>query len=458
MSIKRFTVFNIFLFTFLSGYLFPQNYPDQLYVLRIDSIYQNIETNVGMKLSSDGKSIMLADSVKEGYIILKPQYSDSPFNEGLPSWNGTALDNNNGFRVQMRFPYDGGWSPWLTVGYWKTNIFGSYSKPTYGGGFVDYDYVKLNSYQNSWQFKVMMKRTSVSIESPTLHKLSFFVSDTRTTNSVNIPNIVNDNPSAIFIPTNFVCQYNVDPGIGGDICSPTSVAMILMSYNIEVDVRQFAIDNYDPNFGMFGIWPRVVQNASEYGLDGAVTRYRTWSEAREVLANGGRISMSVGLPLYTGHLMMLGGFTNNGMPIVHDPAKQDGYSYIFNKTSLSQSWFNKGGVAYTFYLADSTALPVETLNNPAIAEDYELMQNYPNPFNPSTTISFSIPQAGHVKLSVYDILGNELAVLVDDYLNAGNYSTSFNTASADHQLASGVYIYRIQTENFVKAKQMILLK
>jgi hypothetical protein len=454
MSIKTpFGIVILFLL-FLPCYLFAQNHPDQLYVLRIDSIYQNIETNVGMRLSSDGKSITLQDSINDGYIILKPQYSQSPFNQGLPSWNGSAANSNNGFRVQMRFPYNGGWSPWLTVGYWKTNIYGSYSKPTYGGGMVDYDYVKLNTYQNAWQFKILMKRTSAAIESPTMHKLSFFVSDNQTTNSVNITDIVNDNPSAVFIPTTFIHQYSVDPGIGGDICSPTSVAMILKSYNIDVDPRQFAIDNYDTNFGMFGIWPRVVQNASEYGLDGAVTRYRTWSEAREVLANGGRISMSVGPPLYTGHLMMLAGFTSNGTPIVHDPAKQNGYSYIYNKTSLSQSWFNKGGIAYTFYLSDSITVNLEDINQNIIADDYQLLQNYPNPFNPNTSISFSIPQAGLIKLTVYDILGNEVAILVDDYLNAGHYTTSFNASD----LSSGVYIYRIQTENFVKAKQMILLK
>ena len=336
-----------------------------------------------------------------------------------------------------------------TAGYYKVLLDDFNVK-----GYIDYDNVKLDTYQSSWQFKVIMKRSSVSVVSPTIHKLSFFVSDSRTTSSVNITNIVNDNPAAVFIPTTFIYQYGVDPGIGGDICSPTSVAMILKSYNIDVDPRQFALDNYDTNFGMFGIWPRVVQNASEYGLDGAVTRYRTWSEAREVLANGGRISMSVGLPLYAGHLMMLAGFTSNGRPIVHDPARTDGYSHIFNKTSLSQSWFNKGGVAYTFYLADSAALPVEDINNSLLADDYQLMQNYPNPFNPSTSISFSIPQAGLVKLSVYDILGNEIEILVDDYLGAGNYTTSFNAAN----LASGVYIYRIQTENFVKAKQMMLIK
>ena len=407
-----------------------------------------------MTLSNDGKSIMLQDGVNDGYIILKPQYSESPFNEGLPSWNGSAADANNGFRVQMRFPYNGGWSPWLTVGYWKTNILGYYSKPSYGGGYIDYDNVKLYAYQNAWQFKIIMKRTSAAIPSPTIYKLGFFVSDSRTTDSVNISNIVIDNPEEVFVPTTFIYQYGVDPGIGGDICSPTSVAMILKSYNIDVDPRQFAIDNYDTNFGMFGIWPRVVQNAAEYGLDGAVTRYRTWSEAREVLANGGRISMSVGPPLYTGHLMMLAGFTSDGRPIVHDPAKSNGYSYIFNKTLLSQSWFNKGGIAYTFYPADSATVSVENSNEQIIVDDYQLYQNYPNPFNPGTVISFSIPQAGQTKISVYDMLGREVATLVNEFLNAGLHTTQFNAKD----LSSGIYIYRIESGSFVKAKQMILLK
>ena len=328
----------------------------------------------------------------DGYVILKPQYSQSPFNEGLPSWNGTAPDNNSGFKVQMRFPYSTSWSPWLTVGYWKSNIWSAYGSTSYGGGYIDYDNVKLNSYQSSWQFKIIMTRTTAEQSSPTLHNLSFFVSDSRTTTSVNIANIVNDNPAEIFIPTEFVYQYGVDPIIGGDICSPTSVSMILKSYNIEVDPYQFALDTHDPYFNMFGIWPRVVQNASEFGLDGAVTRYRTWSEAREVLANGGRISMSVGSPLYPiGHLLMLAGFTSDGKPIVHDSAKPNGYSYVYNKTSLSQSWFVKGGVAYTFYPAGSYPTSVENSLEHFAVDDFTLYQNYPNPFNPSTTISFSLP-------------------------------------------------------------------
>lgn len=456
MNIKYFTVSLIVLLLMPISISFTQVYPDQLYVLRIDSIYSNIETNEGMKLSPDGKSIILEDGVTYGYLILKPQYSQSPFNEGLPSWNGTAPDNNSGFRVQMRFPYNGGWSPWLTVGYWESNILGTYTKPTYDGGYIDYDNVKLYSYQNSWQFKIIIARTTASVASPTIKKLSFFVSDSRTTSDVNIASIVNDKPQAIFIPTNFVYQYDVDPNFGKDICSPTSVAMIIKSYNIYVDPRSFAIDNYDTNFDMYGIWPRAVQNASEYGLDGAVTRYRTWSEAYEVLVNGGRIALSVGLPLYSGHLMMLAGFTSDGNPIVHDPAKSNGYSFVFDKTQLSQSWFNKGGVAYTFYLPDSVTSTSEYYNEHIIADAYQLYQNYPNPFNPSTSIQYSIASKQLVRLKVYDVLGNEIATLVNEEQPSGTYNVQFTIDNL--QLSSGTYFYQLQAGSFVETKKMILLR
>ncbi len=454
MKHKIFTLYTLGFLLFLTLLINAQPYPDQHYILKIDSIYFNIETNEGIKLNDDGKCIMLQDGVTDGYVILKPQFSQYLFNHGLPSWNGTAPDSSSSFKIQMRFPYGSGWSTWLTAGFWKNNIWSSYGSTSYGGGYIDYDYVKLNSYKNSWQFKVIMTRTSAELPSPTLHSLSFFVSDNQTTNLIDMTAIVNDNPAAIFIPTTFVYQYGVDPVIGPDICSPSTVSMILKSYNIDVDPYQFAVDTRDPYYDMFGIWPRVVQNASEYGLDGAVTRYRTWSEAREVLANGGRIAMSVGQPLYTGHLFMLAGFTADGRPIVHDPAKSDGYSYVYNKTSISQSWFNKGGVAYTFYPAGSYPTSVENTLEQFVADDFVLYQNYPNPFNPGTTISFSIPRAGQTKISVYDMLGREVAVLVNDYLESGIHSISFDGKN----LSSGVYVYRIESGSFVKAKQMILLK
>lgn len=85
---------------------------------------------------------------------------------------------------------------------------------------------------------------------------------------------------------------------------------------------------------------------------------------------------------------------------------------------------------------------------------FTLEQNYPNPFNPSTTIHFSIPQRGHVTLKVFDVLGSEVARLVDEELNPGEHSVVFNAKN----LPSGVYLYRLQTGSYVQQKKMVVVK
>jgi hypothetical protein len=86
--------------------------------------------------------------------------------------------------------------------------------------------------------------------------------------------------------------------------------------------------------------------------------------------------------------------------------------------------------------------------------DYNLSQNYPNPFNPSTTIAYSIPQDGLVSLKVYDILGNEVAILVNEYQSAGTREIQFNAGS----LSSGVYYYELVSGEFSSLKKLILMK
>ncbi len=86
--------------------------------------------------------------------------------------------------------------------------------------------------------------------------------------------------------------------------------------------------------------------------------------------------------------------------------------------------------------------------------EFSLEQNYPNPFNPSTTIQYSIPEGGNVKLKVYNSLGEEVADLIDDYKEAGNYKINFNAS----ELSSGIYFYQLKSKNFLSIKKMILLK
>ena len=89
-----------------------------------------------------------------------------------------------------------------------------------------------------------------------------------------------------------------------------------------------------------------------------------------------------------------------------------------------------------------------------IPSSYELYQNYPNPFNPSTTIRFDLPKAAYTKLTIYDILGREIAKLVNEKLEAGSYDFSWDAAG----LASGTYIYKLETAGYTDIKKMILLK
>ena len=90
----------------------------------------------------------------------------------------------------------------------------------------------------------------------------------------------------------------------------------------------------------------------------------------------------------------------------------------------------------------------------SIPENFILNQNYPNPFNPSTTISWQSEKDGRQTLKIYDVLGNEVAILFDRILHAGKHEITFDASS----LPSGVYFYRIRSGNFIKTKKMVLLK
>ncbi|MDH4070582.1 MAG: ASPIC/UnbV domain-containing protein, partial [Ignavibacteria bacterium] len=90
-----------------------------------------------------------------------------------------------------------------------------------------------------------------------------------------------------------------------------------------------------------------------------------------------------------------------------------------------------------------------------VPERAGLDQNYPNPFNPSTAISFRITQRGPVRLTVFDLLGREQAVLVDEIMEPGSYRAKFDAVD---RASSGVYFYRLQTNGFTETRRMILLK
>jgi hypothetical protein len=89
-----------------------------------------------------------------------------------------------------------------------------------------------------------------------------------------------------------------------------------------------------------------------------------------------------------------------------------------------------------------------------LPKDYTLSQNYPNPFNPTTVISYSLPTASNIKLVVYNALGQTIKVLENGFKDAGYYSVNFNASD----LASGIYLYKLEAGQFSQVKKMILIK
>jgi len=150
----------------------------------------------------------------------------------------------------------------------------------------------------------------------------------------------------------------------------------------------------------------------------------------------------------------------------------------FYMRTISYSFLTKSGSAVEIVASDTLASnsgiiqtdgatwgisgTVGVENEDQMPTQYFLSQNYPNPFNPSTTINFSVPSSEFVTLKVFDVLGNEVATLVNEEIPAGSYQVEFNSS----QLSSGIYFYQLRVGNpstgsgqgFIETKKMILMK
>ncbi|MDP2362467.1 MAG: metallophosphoesterase [Ignavibacteria bacterium] len=118
---------------------------------------------------------------------------------------------------------------------------------------------------------------------------------------------------------------------------------------------------------------------------------------------------------------------------------------------------DENNLSYKFYNIDGTLIdPVIVSNQESenLLLEFQLSQNYPNPFNPSTSILYRVSRISHINIKVYDVLGNEVATLVNEEKPAGKYEVGFT----ENNLTSGVYFYSLRAGNFTQTKKMILLK
>ncbi|MBS3946589.1 MAG: T9SS type A sorting domain-containing protein [Melioribacter sp.] len=125
--------------------------------------------------------------------------------------------------------------------------------------------------------------------------------------------------------------------------------------------------------------------------------------------------------------------------------------YLRFKGSGSDKLFNLQSLAF-IDTTPPTSIQETGSNN--IPDKFILEQNYPNPFNPSTVIGYQLSVGGYVQLKVYDILGREVAILVDEFKFPGVYSLTFDAC----KLSSGIYFYQLKAGSFISTKKMIFLK
>ena len=186
-----------------------------------------------------------------------------------------------------------------------------------------------------------------------------------------------------------------------------------------------------------------------------------WETSNEINNYGFDIERSVESSNEFQKIGFINGHGNSNSPKSYS-FLDDKFTEIFKNQESS-----KGEIQYRLKQIDfdgnyeySKILTVETLRATSLPSKFELLQNYPNPFNPVTTIKYSIPavetrRGVSVILKIYDILGNEIATLVNEQKQAGEYEVNFNASN----LAGGIYLYRLQTSSgVVLTKKLILLK
>ncbi|NNJ52285.1 MAG: T9SS type A sorting domain-containing protein [Ignavibacteriaceae bacterium] len=180
------------------------------------------------------------------------------------------------------------------------------------------------------------------------------------------------------------------------------------------------------------------------------------------------------IAIYDGNLCVGAVIVDGEWPLEMNAWEADSLNpgFVSGNSIIARVWSNQDNLEYetiiTFEVSNGnfgdgmfSRLSIEGTNivsvsntGTSVLKTFSMSQNYPNPFNPSTKIKYEIPEKSIVNLKLYDILGNEVTTLVNNENQLGRYEVEFNAAN----LPSGVYLYRIQTNNFVETKKMILLK
>ena len=216
---------------------------------------------------------------------------------------------------------------------------------------------------------------------------------------------------------------------GAEICNVNGKMMLLVNY------QNFAVAGY-----YMGNWVPVEFTAFSGSVNGNNVTLN-WTTATEKNNQGFEVMRKS----VNGEYAVIGFIPGNGTSVT-----TKNYSFVDKNVSEGQHTYRLRQRDYDGTIAHSAEVEVN-VTSPA---QFDIAQNFPNPFNPSTTINFTIPEAGFVNLSVFDVLGQKVAELVNENLATGSYSKVFDASN----LNSGLYFYTITAGSVSVTKKMQLLK
>ncbi len=319
-----------------------------------------------------GRDLVLVPEACQGWMVTPPVEVSHGFHRAIPSWN---LLQPEGSSYQVEFRARGANGCWTS---WFSNETPEATQEPYKNPMVSWDIDQLLSKETmtAFQLRVHLRRESANHPSPALRTLYLASKhspwEERRTDvalpqtslkreSFLVPGMGRDSYSSVGpISLPFVYQHDLDPGIGGRICSPTSVSMVLQGAGIKVEALEVARLAYHSGYKIYGVWPLAVHAAYQLGLKGWVQFINSWREAESYLRKGIPLVTSIAFsdgdlkeppyPPTEGHLLVLLGIDEQGRPITHDPhLPRDQGAYLhWNREDFSKAWLERGGVAYVF--------------------------------------------------------------------------------------------------------------
>jgi hypothetical protein len=283
-----------------------------------------------------------------------------PFTELLPSWNPDCPPET-GIRLDVRVRGEGGrWTPWLYMGSWGKTV-GKEKRVTRddsSGAAVHIDYLKLRRPADAYQAKITFYSFALDEKvNPAVRRLAVCYSGIVEEEVRRAGGAESPGQWARDLGVPFRAQTVEHKALKGEICSPTSVSMVMQYWGFDRPTAENALAIYDPEYDLFGNWGRAVAWAGQNGFDAYLRRFRDFDQVKGTIAAGQPIIASVRFkegecPSFVmkktgGHLIVIRGMTAAGDFIVNDPAsKEKGNGTIYRAEDVKRAWMDKGGVGY----------------------------------------------------------------------------------------------------------------